>query len=458
MVPTISIGNIAFTPRSFGLDNPVGYQNGSILSKYQAVVPIAIQKYTKNVKRLSIQGNTITIANALDNETFDGTYGFVEGETFIIHSPEGAVKNNGTLTIASVDGQTITTPTSLVTEEIETCYVFMNTKVTALDYYYNLIANSDQLSFVSKTDTGNLQKYTVSGIDPTNTEASVYLQIGTKSFAWVTDTITAPTQSTSTIIGAGWTGWLGGTPEEIAGSYIQSFVITHTYFLAPFFLPAWYSNMQSLTPPSDFQDIMQNGQPLNNGWQYVCQINAKYAAGAAYQNTGQNNPQPGNSAWFDMNDARTTPEFTVASIAYANAATGAPMTALDFGKQVNVTIKIKSASGLFSVFEETGTHMVLQHIYCPMDPTSFQNNGFTLLQNFMHDGKDLYLNEGVVQTNNNGTNYQVMQNISAVYVDAYDATITFLVNYSPYLQGILAAKSPNDRNYAFAVTVETTQD
>jgi len=455
MVQTVKI-SLAFNPKKFS-DAAVNYLNGCVTNYYRAVNNISIQKYTSTPKKLYFNGNTIKNLNNLDTDSFINTYGFVIGETIIIPA---SASNNGNLVITGLTDKTITVSTTLTTETLPVGYIYMNTKVTALDYYYNLINNQEAISFLSKTDINTLQKYTVTGIDPT-VGAPVNLQVGTKSFAWVTDGVTAPSQTTSTIVGTGWTGNLGqDTPAHIAGSYIQSFTIYHNFYLAPYFLAPLLSYFQTDSPPPDFQDGQINGSPLNNGWQYICQVNAKYAAGIAYQNTGQNIPAPGNVAWFDQNDSRTVPEFSTASVSYVDAVTGNPLTALDIGKSVNVTIKIKSASGLFVnvAGDVPGTTLTVSHIYCPLDASSYENTATTLGQNFMGDTQVTTVGAAAVNGITFGTPYQLLSNILATFVDAYNVTVTFNVKYAALLLSILQGKSVNDRNYLLTICTETITD
>lgn len=437
-------------------DAPIAYLNGCITNNYKAVIDFTFQKYTVNQKRLQFAPgvaaglSTITNINALDTDSFISTYNFLVGETIIVPV---SVHNSGTLTITAVSDRVIHTAEILNAEILEVGYIYVNKKITSLDFFYNLIANSEQqISFLSKTDISTLQKYTVAGIDAT-VGAPVYLQIGTKSFAWVADVVVAPSQSSSYIEGQGMTGYTG-----ITTAYIQSFRITHFFYQTPFFLKEQYNNFATLTPPSAFQDSEMNGQPFSNGLQYVCQVNSKYAAGIAYQDNGVSTRVMGNAAWFDMNNTRTIVEFIPDSITYANASTGDPMDALDIGQDVNVTIKIKSISGLFAV----GKFVFLNYFYCPLDASSYQNTTTTLLQNFMFDRSTPGMTIGSLNTPsvNQDTDYQVFHknNISCPFLDANNLTITAKISYSAYLKNILANKSSVDRNYTFSVCVETTID
>lgn len=443
----ITIDSILTSPVDLP-DNGLASLGGSVAAKYKAVINFSFQKYTSTQKRLQFSGHVISNINRLDTDSFISTYNFLVGETIII--PMSA-HNAGTLTITAVTDTSITVSASLVSEILEVGYIYVNKKITALDFYYNLIANSDSLSFLSKTDSDTLQKYAVSGIDAT-VSSPVYLQIGTKSFGWVTDIITAPTQSTSTIAGAGMTGYV-----SITGAYIQSFTITHYFYEAPFFTKEYFSNFASLVPVSDFVDSQLNGSPVNNGWQYVCQVNGKYTAGIVYENSGVSDKVPGNAAWFNQNNARTIPNFTLDTISYTIS--GQPAAQVDFGKDVVVTLKVKSASGGFANHTGgLGTLLVLTHFYCPLTDSTYKNTATTLLQNLMHDKAIIELGVAAINGINYGTNYQVLKTCSGTAVNAYNATLTFTISYATYLKNILAAKSVADRNYSLSVFTGTTTD
>lgn len=450
----IKVNSIALTPVDFPANAAVKSLNGCITNKYKAVVNFSFQKYTSNQKRLqfsSVAGlNTIININNIDNESFISTYNFLPGETIIVPS---SVHNSGTLTITAVSDRFITVSNTLTDEILEVGYIYVNKKITSLDFYYNLLANSDTISFLSKTDKGTFQKYTVSGIDPAVTSPS-NLTIGTKSFAWVTDIVTG-IASTSTIKGVSFTGY-----TSIGGAYVQTFEITHYFYEAPFFLKEQSSNFTSLIPPSDFNDTQMNGQIINNGWQYAFQINTKYATGNIYQDSVISSGINGSAAWFDQNNARTIPEFSLNSIAYAKASDSSPMSSIDIGMDVNVTMKIKSASGLFvnSGGGITPTSLILNYFYCPNDESSYQNTATTLLQNFMFDKCVTTLGGGSSNGINYGGNYQVLKSVTAVYVDASNATVTFTVSYSTFLKNILKSKSAIDRNYSISICAESTID
>ena len=447
----ITIGTPQLSPVDFSADAAVGYLNGCITNKYKAVINLTFQKYTSKEKRLqfaSVGGvNTITNINNLDTDSFLSTYDFQVGETIII---PGSGYNAGTLTITAVADRVLTVSNTLTPGIDESKYIYVNKKVTAIDFFYNLLANSDIISFLSKTDKGVLQKYTISGIDPT-VSTPTFLNIGTTSFAWVTDIVTG-VASTSAIAGAGMTGY-----TSITGSYVQSFQIVHYFYQAPFWLNTQYNNFSTLTPTSDFQDAQSNGQPISNGWQYVCQINAKYFAGPVVNDQSISTRVPGNAAWFNMNNSRTLPEFYLNSIAYVNAATSASMTALDCGQNVNVTLKIKSRSGLFINPISGNTYLVLTHFRCPMSASDYQNTATTLLQNFMHDKCVFLLGSGGNGINYSG-NYQVMKTVASAFVDSSNITVTFQISYAQFLKTILLSKQANDRNYALSLACETTQD
>lgn len=439
----INFTSIQFNPVNFSDAAVPGY-NGNIFNKYRAVINFYWLKYTSTVKRLkfSSSGNTITNDNALDYDSFINTYNFQVGET--IQCPQSS-SNTGILTIISVTDRVITVSNTLTNEEVDTGYIYVTTKVTALDFFYNLIANSESNSYLSKTDIGTLQKYTISGLDASDTSTVHNLLVGTNSFGWVAEPITAPNTVTSTIVGAG------------ISTYQQAFTLTHYFFQTPLFLKEQVDNFRKKTAPSEFQDNqLANQSPASNGLKYITQINVKYAQGTAYIDSGNSTNTFGTGSWFNMNSQRTQPEFIFNSILYQKASDSSIIEQLDFGYDVNVILKIKSNSGLFV---NNTTPLVLGFFYCPLDDTTYINTpGSNLATNFMGDKAITHLGNTSVNGTNYGTPTQVLKSVIATYVDAYNATITFTVSLSSQFKANFLSKIATDRNYCINVTTETSSD
>jgi hypothetical protein len=418
----------------------VAYQDGVILERYKAIINFTA---SKNLPATNLVFNAatgvITNNNPLDTNSFIRDYGLLLNEKIKV---AGSALNTGEILITGLTDTTITTSTALTNETVPVAYVYVTSIIDAMDYYYNLIGNNEVETYMSKTDPNFPQKYTCKGLNAAP-GTIVALNIGTTSNAWVCDTL-AGIVSTSTI-----------TVNGSSGSgltYVQSFTLTHYYGIAPFWLKEQQPNFATKTPPYYFNGSVFNAtQAIINALQYIGLVNMKYnSSDTVAQYSGHFVNQNGVSSWFNQNNSRTVPEFTVASIAYADTL-GNPLTANDFSKDVNVTIKIKSATGLFV---NNTTKFYLKHVYCPLDPTAYQNTLTTLYQNFMLDYNSQILGSASVNGVNNGGNYQVLKNIVGTFVDVNNATITCTMSFSAFLKAILLAKDPSDRNYLLSVIVE----
>ena len=430
-----TISSIQIQPVDFS-DSALSFLDGNVGNRYKAIITGYVSKFTQQ-KRVTLSGNTLTNANPLDNESFlnliyDGNP-FLPGENVKI---QGSTLNTGSLTIASVTSTVITFTTSLTTETIEVGYIYVVSKPTAIDYYFNLIGNSEPLSFMSKTDNV-LQRYTATGFDP-SVSTPINFTIGTSSFAWVTDILTGNV-STSTLA--------GGTITGVGQTYQQPFTITHYFTQIPMFLP----NMSFPNPPSWYKSTSLSSGIIQQGaLQYICLVACKYnSTDSTAQNWGTVYNSNGTSCWLNQNNAGTVPDFTLVSTTYVDNATSLPLTAIDFTKTNNVTIIINSASGAFT----SGTKIDLAHWYFPLNAADYQNTPTTALQNYMNDRKAVVVGAGAVNGLFYGTNYSVIQNLQAVLNSANQITITFKAIYASSLQTYLIAR-PGNRNYGFTIATE----
>lgn len=446
----ISITSVEHNPVAFGSDSAVPGLNGNVGNAYKTIIQGYMQKKTQEPKSLQFfaAGNIVNNINGLDTEDFVVNTDLLVGEKIKF---VGAITNIGVFTIASVVGRSIVTVEALADEVAENVTIYVTSKITSGDFYYNTISNSSPLTWLSRVDKGTLQRYSFTGFDAT-VATPVYLVVGTQSFGWIADTITAPNITRTYIVGNG----IDGT------TYKQSFTITQYWVIPLFWLKEYYNNLRltlggKFNPPGDFQDGEINGTPIRNGLQYVCRLDARYLPGQAISNTGSSLPTMGVCSWFNQNDQRTTPEFYFDSIEYVDAATGNQITAMDVGKTVNVTIKVKSLSGLF---ENNSTQMVLGYSSCPMNETNYQNTLTTLNQNLMIESANNILGSAPVNGSNysSAPNYNIITGMSATYVDANNATITFQAKYSAFVQDILSGRPLLDRNYLLSACIETIAD
>jgi hypothetical protein len=159
----------------------------------------------------------------------------------------------------------------------------------------------------------------------------------------------------------------------------------------------------------------------------------------------------GTACWLNQNNAETTPEFTSLINSYIDDATGEVLTALDFGKTVDVTMTVNSKSGLFSS-SMPSVNFILSHVYTPLLNTDYQNTATLLRQNFINDRAIQIIGAASVNGEFYGGNYSVIKNCVATYVSAAEVTVTFQAVYSSFLQNYFKARATN--NYTTELSVE----
>lgn len=415
----------------------VAYPNGGVMNKMKAVIDFYsfLSRENKNLI-FNAAGQTITNNDPDDTTSFiqnpDGTPAFRVGMTIEV---EDTVSNNGTYTIAGITARVITTVEALVNETDTDCSFYDDTPITALDLYYNLIENKDQENYISLTDKGAIQRFTVDGLDATDLVTVLNMLVSSASFGWVTNEITnLNTGETSevTIIGMGIT------------DHKQAFKITQTYWVAPFATRDQLINFQRRFSPNYFAD--------DNAMKYICKLDAKFSfTDPDIPHTGKLIDTNGLTNWFDQNNIRSLPDYYVESITYVDQVTSDSLTVMDFNKVNDVVVTIKSRNGKFVALE---TVVVLDFVYIPLDVDSYINTPQTTLrQNFMNDR--CFITEGTMDTGEYfGTDYQVFGDIDCVFIDAETIEMRFEIDMSTFLKDILKLKDENDRNYFIAVTTQ----
>jgi len=413
----------------------VDYLYGCIGDKITCVINFYI-KWSSENKRLQFTSATKTIENVnpLDRSDFISD-GFKVGDTFDVTD---TISNNGSYTIAEIssDGRKITTVEALVDETDEDCSLFGTTPVVALDYFYNLIKNSEVNTFKSKTDRGTTQKFLFKDLDASNTVALKKGIIGTTSWGWVTneifDEITAEVNvSQLSIIGDGIT------------DYKQKFILNHTFFITPLYLRDQLFLFANKIPPEYFQD--------EEALKFVARLDAKYDFDTSeVAHTIETNGLDGLTVWFDRDPNGKKPEYEVVSIDYVSGSN--TLERLDINKSVDVTIKLHSKSGFFT----TGampTDLVLHYFYCPLNEEDYINTNNVLKKNYLFDRAFNSIGASAIDGESAG-DYQSIFNYSIAFVDVYNATLTFTINHSNFIKNLLKSKSDDNRFYCFFVTTQ----
>lgn len=176
------------------------YPNEGIMAKVDVEIEGYFYLAFKN-KTLTFNAaeKSITNSNPLDFSSFEDDE--LTGEVGAGFAPgrlikcEGTASNNTTFTIASIseDGRTIFTTVAPVDEvSIEGADIFDDTPITAIDLSYNLIENNEEENYISKTDKGAIQRFTVDGLDSDDSTPKNML-VSSNSFGWVTNELSDET-------------------------------------------------------------------------------------------------------------------------------------------------------------------------------------------------------------------------------------------------------------------------
>lgn len=352
------------------------------------------------------------------------TDGFKLGDTFAV---TGSVSNNTNFTIASITDRVITTVVAPVSEDSGATNLYGTTKITALDYYYNLIENSAQIDFDSKTDIGTQQKYTIGGLDA-SVPGAIYFNIGTDSFGWVTDGYAAGV-STETFIEA----------VSIA-AYKQSFRITQIFRQTVMWTKDVQSNFQNKIIPNNFL----NGKALR----HICKIDGKFDYNTpVVAHTGSITTN-GAGSWYNQSSIQTRRGYSIDSITYQNYATSEFLDQLQ-GDIVNlVTMIVKSKDGEFAA---NTSKFLISHFQCPTIDSEYINTNTNLLENIKYDEAFATSDQAAINGINYGTDYQSITNVQVVNFSVSQVVITFRINYSTAIKTYLKNKAINDRFYFIGV-------
>lgn len=352
--------------------------------------------------------------------------GFKEGDAIEI---AGTTSNDGTYTIVTISDRYITTVESIVDEVVDAANIYGTTLITAMDFYYNILPNQNSGTYASRTDKGTLQKYSVAGLDAA-VVTPVYMNVGTDSYGWVTDTLTGDV-STVKIEG------VSNTDHK------QSFKITQTFYHAPIWTRELFLNFVNRRSPDEYM----NGNSLK----HIFRVDGKfdYYSPMIAHSGGIENVN-GNSAWFNQNSVGQKPEYKVVSVVYEDDVTSTVVSKIDFQKKTNVTIIVASRSGKFA----TSSPFVLSHILCPQDVNDYINTGTTLMQNIRWDGLMILAEDPAANGQNFGTSYQALTSIMATIDGDMQVTITFSVEYSAATKALLSLKKDGNRYYSFYISCQ----
>lgn len=373
---------------------------------------------------------TITLNNKFDLYSWLDK-GFTVGDTIVV---EDSASNDGTYTIAEMDGRVITTVEALSDETASGVSVFGTTPITDLDYLYNLIENEAPESYLSATDPEATQRFTFTGLDASNTIGTINGFVASESFGWVTNTIVDENSGETdevTIIGDG-----------ITADHRQKFIIEQWY-TNPMWRNDQINNFLELVPPDELRG--------ENALKHIFRTDARFSAATPEVfHTGGITDVDGRTAWHNANALRTRGEYYLVSTSYAIA--GLPVDAPDIAKTTQVTIVIGSRNGQF---EDGVTSLMLGTCLCPDDQARYANTpDTTMIQNLCADRVLGLVGDTGQNGDLSGTDYAVISNCDFNYDDVNFVTVTFDISFSSAMRTNLGVYNETGRAAAYWIAIK----
>lgn len=428
----------------YNTDGGTEFINGCIMDKTILTLEgYIIKTIPAMMVKFTAADKTIKNSNDIDFRSFIKDGEFQVGEKIIF--PD-SVSNNTALTITAITDRIITVSDVLVNETCRQTDAFISSKISAIDYYYNL-ANVDvnerkqfqkwnselptKSDMQSKIDPSVLQKYSLEkGFDASDTITIQQFIVGSEKYDWVTDTLEGDITE-CTIVGMGIT------------SYKQKFKIVHTFLQTPLWTNNQVANFQNRIAPNNF---LKNDCPT-----YIFGIEGKYDWFSQIPAVSfLDKTTVGRMAWYNQNVYKKLPTYTFDEILYEDADTSDILNRLDLSKTHDVTIHIKSSAGKF----EAGSKFILGFCYCALSEATYQTASRTLRQNNANDRAIVIEGAGVVNGDLFGTAAQIITNATVAVIDANNAILTFTASFTTAAKNILNAFSLSDLNYAFTVATQ----
>ena len=279
-----------------------------------------------------------------------------------------------------------------------TDFVFNNTAFKGLTYKFNLTNGSDFTSLVD----GEQQK----------------AQIGTMLNTILTNQDLDLMGLKSWQIGSVQVKGTGGILTD--GFYEQqTFTITHTTVITPFFLTDEYADLLVGKKPVYF-DSSSN---LN----YIAEI------GIGRDLTNPNDvttltvpTNESNTGWHNENFNGGPTDYSIGSLTITRLSDLAVLTQLQQSTDCQVDIVINNTAD--SPFSFGNTQFSFGFNYLPEDPSLYQENGFDQTRNFLFDSKLTTIGTGTVNGDNFGNNLQVIKTIEAINVSNSSITVRVVIN------------------------------
>jgi len=205
-------------------------------------------------------------------------------------------------------------------------------------------------------------------------------------------------------------------------TYVQRFEMEHIFVILPYYVDGEINSLQAGSPPALFAGI--------ESLKYVIQTEFRNVlSNPNTAKTGTDNTLLGSVGWYNENYNGFPNEYSITSIAYEDSG-GNSADGIVVGDTTTVTVVVGSAQG---TFVDAASKFGVYHSRLPaLDDYTEQAETFTEI--WFYEGKIQTVGVGAVA----GT---ILSDISAVFDNANQITITFDVTYSADQQ---AAVDAND--------------
>lgn len=267
-----------------------------------------------------------------------------------------SVWGNGTGVISSVNDLTMifTSATGSIDDSLGLHYnmtIWGTTTLSSIIFKFNLIENSAADSFISLVD-GNTIKYAGSSLTATDTLLTAQGSI----LSWKDESVINVKTGTSGVTG------------------YQRFIITHEFWVTPFYLPSQYSDLQNGIAPSYLKDVAS--------LKYIANYELRQSIfNPNISHSVIDSMQLGDVSWFDEHFNGFSPiEFNKQSIAYT--VSGSTVTELYKADTTHVIIEINSVNNLFS---SGNTNFIVNLFMLPINESEYKNTLTDMFTNYVFE-------------------------------------------------------------------------
>lgn len=392
---------------------------GSIGLKVNAEIRVEVAWSTQsvNLKYLTTDDSIERLDGGLASFITDG---FKIGDSITV---TGTVSNNATYTVSKVTDAFIFVTGNLVNETVVS-NIFGVTPITDIDFYPNLIENTTDFSLGNLTDRETIPLYHADNIT-TDAANPTKMAIGTNSQGWVTPADSATIYRLS------------------FNNYIQIFVISHTFNIAPIFIANQLSNLKKRLPPA--AGVYQDRSCLK----YVYTIDGKFSSydpDIPHTTDGNVVFPKGQTGWFnEFINGRPT-QWTKESLLYTNATTGAGLTAIEYCAITNVQARLVCQVA-------AGISYIVQVMYLPQNEEEYVNTSTNFKTNFIYERAVVTIGAGTVQGENTG-DYHFLLDVVATAITANRTQIDFKIDFSQTLTTLFDTKDSDNLNYLIFITAQ----